>query len=429
VMDDNQSGNPWRHSSMKHQHYSSRRRRARRPLSGSSSTIVTKSVLPLFLIALANSNLVNAERTILPKPSIWHRNPPFISRNAWSSSSSKLSYDCSATISLIRGGEGESEEPKSDGNDWASTRENDTTADEIINEDEIINTNDQVVAEQQRNLTFSATAPHDGSAQDKDGLPLRFIQMKKDNREEAIDAFQTHLEWRKENEVDTILLRPHPMFDICKALVPCYFPGRDPHNNIIFIQRPAALDFDLMRKNNATIDDLLNHYCWTVEYCWHIVEPGPPEGVMTSVLDMKGLRFRQMKNQEYIGFGKRFVSMMSVNYPGRSYKTLVINAPKWFHALYKIFKPLLRESTRQKIVILKPGQEQDTALKFYLGDSLPIELVSDEEKVVQPGERYFLPVDDKELCAPGPHSVIEFEMRQLCLDQLKAHNETMQDVL
>jgi hypothetical protein len=133
---------------------------------------------------------------------------------------------------------------------------------------------------------------------------------------------------------------------------------------------------------------------------------------MTNVLDMKGLSFRNMRNQEYIGFGKRFVQMMSSNYPGRSYKTLIINAPSWFHALFKLFKPLLRESTRQKIVILKAGEKQDTALKFYLGDSVPKDLLSEVEKVGTTGGRYFIPVDDSSKCEPGPNSDFEFEMRQ-----------------
>ena len=185
----------------------------------------------------------------------------------------------------------------------------------------------------------------------------------------------------------------------------------------------------MMKNNNSSIEELLRHYMYTMEYCWNILEPGPPEGVMTSIVDMKGMRFRMMKNQEYIGFGKKFVSMMSNNYPGRSYKTLIINAPTWFAGLYKIFKPLLRESTRQKIAILKAGKDQDTALKLYLGDSLPNELVSEAEPAEKtPGERYFLPVSKREDCEPGPNSLVEYELRQFCIDRLVAHNETIEVV-
>jgi len=200
------------------------------------------------------------------------------------------------------------------------------------------------------------------------------------------------------------------------------------------------LDFEIMRRNNATIEDLLLHYIYVIEYCWNILDPGH-DRIMTNVLDMRGISFRNMRNQEYVGFGKRFVQMMSANYPGRSYKTLIVNAPTWFHALYKLFKPLLRESTRQKIVILKAGEQQDVALKFYLGDSLPEDLVSGdfnakEKKNEEGGDdgldrshRYFIPVDDEELCAPGPNSLMEFHMRRFCIAQLHAHNTTLQEVI
>ena len=108
--------------------------------------------------------------------------------------------------------------------------------------------------------------------------------------------------------------------------------------------------------------------------------------------------------------------MMSENYPGRSYKTLVINAPRWFHALYKIFKPLLRESTREKIVILKAGEQQDTALKFYLGDCMPNDLISDENwEKPEPGSRWFLP-SRKEECEPGKSAFVLFCCMNSCVE-------------
>lgn len=346
---------------------------------------------------------------------VWHRNrnPSFIS--------AKSTLDWS-NILQTRGGSTEEEGATAVVDSEAAAE------DVVLNADsDDTNTSEALLPE---NLTFGATKPHDGSPEDPDGVPTRFLLMKKNEREEAKEAFESTLAWREEFDVDTILSRPHTKYDVCKAMVPHYFAGRDPHGNILFVQRPARMDFELMRQNNATIDDLLLHYIYVIEYCWNILEPGPPEGVMTNVLNMKGLSFRNMKNQEYIGFGKRFVNMMSANYPGRSYKTLVINAPKWFHALYKIFKPLLRESTRQKIVILKAGKDQDTALKFYLGDAMPRELLSDANKdeEVELGKRYFLPVEEREQSEPGPNSLTEFDMRQFCIEQLELHNETMQEV-
>jgi len=280
-----------------------------------------------------------------------------------------------------------------------------------------------------RNLTFSATKSYDGSQSDPDHIPSRFLQMKKGDREAAKESFAATLAWREEFKVDTLLSRPHPRFDVCKALVPHYFSGRDPHGNIVFVQRPALLDFQLMRKNNATIDELMIHYIFVIEYCWNILEEGPTESFMTSVLDMTGLSFRKIKNKDYVGFGQRFVRMMSSHYPGRSYKTLIINSPSWFHVLYKMFKPMLRQATRDKIQILRAGAKQDMTLKSILGDSLPLDLLSENAKGTHAfGARFFSPVKKSEETSPGPNSLIEFEMRQLVIDQLKLHNLTLQEV-
>ena len=130
-----------------------------------------------------------------------------------------------------------------------------TTADNTNDNDDISNEN----TTETKSLIFPATTDHDGSSDDPDGIPTRFLLMKKGDREGAKEAFESTLAWRKEFNVDTMLSRPHPKYDVCKALVPHYFAGEDPHGNIVFAQRPSLLDFELMKKNNATIDDLLMH--------------------------------------------------------------------------------------------------------------------------------------------------------------------------
>jgi hypothetical protein len=336
-----------------------------------------------------------------------------ISRGWHTSRKLSLPFISSSLLNNIRGGSTVEEEAviAADGKDIAASTSDETTPPEVTEEEA------EAEGSQPRNLTFTATTANDGSAEDPDGIPTRFLDMKKGDRDGAKEAFEAHLAWREEYNVDTLLERPHPNFDVCKQMAPHYFAGRDPHNNIIFVQRPAHVDFELMRMNNATIDDLLLHYVYIIQYCWNIVEPSPT-AIMTNVLDMRGSSFRQMSNSEYIDFGKRFVAMMSSNYPGRSFKTLIINAPTWINVLYKVFKPMLRESTRQKIIILKAGEEQDTALKFYLGDSLPDDLLSgvgsgkDKKDKKEAGTRFYTPVEKKEECTPGPNSEVEFEMRE-----------------
>ena len=382
------------------------------PLAQSSSAgffLVITTALLIDCLNLASANqphdVYRTSPSAVQKRRGWHnrRNLPFISSSAVSS---LLRWE--ELVLSTRGGSNVEEEAAV--SEVANETTDEGSPDDITTDE----TAEETEESQPRNLTFTAITPNDGSTENPDGIPTRWLDMKKGDRAGAKEAFETHLAWREEFNVDTILERPHPKFDICKQMTPHYFAGRDPHNNIIFVQRPAHVDFELMRMNNSTIDDLLLHYVYVIQYCWNIVEPAP-DAIMTNVVDMRGSSFRQMSNSEYIEFGKRFVAMMSANYPGRSYKTLIINAPTWINVLYKIFKPMLRESTRQKIIILKAGEEQDTALKFYLGDSFPDDLLSTgdpkkDKKVM--GTSYYDPVEEQEQCTPGPNSKVEFGMRE-----------------
>lgn len=250
---------------------------------------------------------------------------------------------------------------------------------------------------------FSLFQSGDGSETDPDGIPGRFLRMQKGNRQQALVALQATLNFREEHAVDTILSRPHPQLDICKLVLPHYFAGRDPTNHVIFVQRPGLIQMQLAEVNNITTEDLLHHYIWTLEYCWNVLEPRPDQ-TMTSVIDLEGLSFGSVK--QMFGFVKEFVNVMSLHYPQRSYKTLLINSPRWFHTLYRMISPILRESTKSKIQILSGGKKQRDMLQELLGDVVPRELLGEEDELDGNGAENHT----------GPMSPMEMDMRQFVSD-------------
>lgn len=329
-----------------------------------------------------------------------------------SSSSSSLSSD------LIDGNiavKDNSEEGNTDNDTDTDTIEN-TDTDTIENTD--TNTqdglNEEVKQEKEEeelqdatdnSLIFAASKNGDGSESDPDGLPTRFLRMQKGDREKAKTAFAATVQWRNEHQINTILASPHPKFDICTQIFPIYIPGRDLSNNLIIVQRVGMIDFDLAKRNNITPDDILMHYVYIVEYCWNILEPGPPDGVMTTIMDLKNVRFSTFTN-EMRSFLKKFVKTMSDHYPQRSHKTLLINAPSWVKMAYGLVKPLLRESTKQKITLFSGGKAQDRALIEILGkDSVPKEILVNIESLGLS--------NDEEINANGNghNSEIETELR------------------
>ncbi len=224
-------------------------------------------------------------------------------------------------------------------------------------------------------LIFNVTQYGDGSESDPDGIPDRYLRMQKGNREKAKLAFDYTVQWREDHGINDILSRPYPTFDLCKRVFPVYIPGRDKEGNVVIVQRVGLIDFELGHAHNMTTDDILNYYLYLVEYCWNILEP-KPNAVMTTLLDLKGVKISTFRDSEKRNFMKQFVTTMSDNYPNRSHKTIMINAPSWAQMAYKVCKPLLRESTKKKISMWNGGKAQDEILIEVLGkDAVPRELL------------------------------------------------------
>jgi hypothetical protein len=131
-------------------------------------------------------------------------------------------------------------------------------------------------------------------------------------------------------------------------------------------------------------------------------------------MDLKGVRMKTIRDGHIRGFLRKFVSTMSENYPNRSHKTLVINAPAWINTAYTLVKPLLRSSTREKITILNGGEEQDQMLIDILGaDHVPRELLNDPS---------LLPSNNNHKGGDHVSSDIEIQMRELVSIIIYHHN-------
>jgi len=106
-------------------------------------------------------------------------------------------------------------------------------------------------------FVFSIYQPGDGSDNDPDKIPERYLSMHKGNREAAKASLKNTIEWRTQHDVDTILQRPNPIFDICKTITPHSFLGRDATGHIVFFQRPAVDSgehLNYAKKNNMSND-------------------------------------------------------------------------------------------------------------------------------------------------------------------------------
>lgn len=235
-------------------------------------------------------------------------------------------------------------------------------------------------------FVFSLFQPGDGHETDADGIPQRYLKMHNGKRELSKESLESTLTWRTEHSIDRLLQSPHEQFDVCKSVFPHYFAGRDRENHVVFVQRPGMLRMDLADANHLSKEALLRtygchkivlshdacasgHYVYVNEYLWQIVETEHPMAVMLGIIDLQGINLKTLRQGDIIPFLKEFVKTMDMHYPQRAHKTLLINAPKWFHLIYKLVSPLLRETTKEKIEILSRGKKQDAVLNHRLPDA------------------------------------------------------------
>jgi len=203
-------------------------------------------------------------------------------------------------------------------------------------------------------------------------IPYRYMEAhrKPDTARKA--TIQT-LQWRKQEQIDTILSRPNPNYDVAKKILPHYFIGRSTQTgHVVFVQRPGLANLKLAKRNHISLHDMLQQYAYVFEYCWNILHDyttrqTDPDAIMISIIDLQGLDLSILRKRELQTFVKEFVAMIDAHYPTRAHKTYMINAPKWFSGLYKMISPILRETTKEKIVLYSAGAAQEKALKDALG--------------------------------------------------------------
>ena len=220
--------------------------------------------------------------------------------------------------------------------------------------------------------SFPLFQKNDGSQDDPDRLPTRYLSMHHNDREKAKRSLHATLEWRNENDINTILARPHSKFDVCNAVFPHYFCGRDDTDHVVLLQRPGLINLHLAHANGLLGEDLLYHYIYEMEYLWQVLEADKPLATMTSIIDLTGLNLKALK-PEFLHVLKLFCSTMDAHFPSRAHKTLLINAPRWFNTIFKMISPLLRESTKDKISIFSKGKQQEEALQTLLNHPGPLE--------------------------------------------------------
>jgi hypothetical protein len=221
--------------------------------------------------------------------------------------------------------------------------------------------------------------PSEGDAEERGEeleLDNRFLAGCEGDVEEAKERYAATTKWRKENDVDSILLRPSPVFTDMKECFTHFMHKKDRQGHLIsyeFLggQRKALHDFTA---RGVSEDEAIMHHVRMMEFMWNVIDPRPfPDGNMLKIYDIKGISMADLSS-DVVNYTKHWGEVMATYNPERVYQVFIINPPAWFNLIWKLVSPLVNPKTRERIHVLR-GQKDITKalLEFVAPENLPKE--------------------------------------------------------
>ncbi|CAH0477010.1 unnamed protein product [Peronospora belbahrii] len=207
-------------------------------------------------------------------------------------------------------------------------------------------------------------------------LDSRFLAGCEGDVEEAKERYAATMKWRKEKDVDTILLRPSHVFTDMKECFTHFIHKKDRQGHPITFeflggQRKAMHDFI---GRGISEDEAIMHHVRLMEFMWNVIDPRPfPEGTMLKVYDIKGISMADLSS-DVVNYTKKWGEVIATYNPERVYQVFLINPPSWFNLIWKLVSPLVNQKTRERIHVLR-GQKDITKalLEFVAPENLPKE--------------------------------------------------------
>jgi len=191
-----------------------------------------------------------------------------------------------------------------------------------------------------------------------DGTIYRFCKARMFNFSKVTKMLKNDLDFRKENQVDTIL-ETFPQNPYFHQLIQ-YWPGRlhgfDKEGYTLYFERIATVDAKDFIKKFPEKDILLFHiYLEEVsrlEYEKMILLQGlPKNGGQMYIEDLKGLSMAHLYKPA-INLVLKVCSVDEAHYPEMLKKYFVINPPRIFSLFWNILKPVISKDTLEKVEVI-----------------------------------------------------------------------------
>jgi len=147
-------------------------------------------------------------------------------------------------------------------------------------------------------------------------LPLRFLRAGKGDVAEGKRRYKATLDWRRENQIDTILRESSPHFAIIKKYYPHFCHGQGYNGEPCYYEQPPRTKLKAMQNEGVSIETVLRHYVMVTEYQWqYLIRDDLKRSIY--IIDLEGMGFSDFVG-DVVDFVKRASALSSQHYPERA---------------------------------------------------------------------------------------------------------------
>ncbi|CAK4765927.1 hypothetical protein AeMF1_003279 [Aphanomyces euteiches] len=204
----------------------------------------------------------------------------------------------------------------------------------------------------------------------------RFLEGASGDVELAKRKYYIMLNWRKAEDMENILNKPHENFAAFKECMVSFIHKRDKNGRMVVVDKsgPMKKSMQALFARGMTVDDACYHTAFMMEYQWKVLDPRSyPDGQMIRIIDLKGISMEVMSG-EVFNFVKRMGSIPGQYNAERIYKVIIVNPPGWFNMIWKMVSPMVNPKTRDKTIVVRGAAEITKALLEFIDlDSIPPE--------------------------------------------------------
>mmetsp|Transcript_7776 Transcript_7776/g.20017 ORF Transcript_7776/g.20017 Transcript_7776/m.20017 type:complete len:595 (+) Transcript_7776:616-2400(+) len=208
-------------------------------------------------------------------------------------------------------------------------------------------------------------------------VPIKFVQgtVNDGGMPEAVRRWKITYNWRMENDIDNLLEKAQPDFDVIKKYYPHFWCGIAKKGSICYYEKCGYVDLKALKAAGVTVPQLIEYYTFMTEYMWNVIAPdedGPNSQCLT-IFDVKNVSLFDVVG-EVLTFIKGTSGIAGAHYPERCANILIVNAPGIFSSVWKLIKPMIAPATQEKVRIAKAGEETTNEMLTLIDlDQLPEE--------------------------------------------------------